>query len=226
MVKTLISTLFFFFLIVTQANASVVLGGTRVIYDANSKEASITVRNNDKTPYLIQSWIDHFDSNNQTKLPFVITPPLFRIEPESSNSLRIVYTGKDLPDDKESVFWLNVKSIPPTDPNAKNNLTISINNRIKLIYRPKSLSSTDAGAAYKKVTFERKGNLLVGKNPTPYYVSFSELKVGNKSIDEPVMLPPMGEHSWNISGIQVNKVMWKAVTDVGGITDSQEQELK
>lgn len=40
------------------------------------------------------------------------------------------------------------------------------------------------------------------------------------------MLPPMGEHSWNISGIQVNKVMWKAVTDVGGITDSQEQELK
>lgn len=67
MVKTLISTLFFFFLIVTQANASVVLGGTRVIYDANSKEASITVRNNDKTPYLIQSWIDHFDSNNQTK---------------------------------------------------------------------------------------------------------------------------------------------------------------
>lgn len=68
--------------------------------------------------------------------------------------------------------------------------------------------------------------MLVGKNPTPYYVSFSDLQVGNKSINEPAMLPPMGEQSWNISGAQGNKVMWKAVSDAGAITDSQEQTLK
>ncbi|ELX8379435.1 molecular chaperone [Providencia vermicola] len=226
MFKIVISAVVAFFLMMTQAYASVVLGGTRVIYDANSKEASISVRNNDKRPYLIQSWIDNFEGQNQAKLPFVITPPLFRIEPESTNSLRIVYTGKDLPEDRESIFWLNVKSIPPTDPKAKNNLTISINNRIKLIYRPKSLFNSDAENAYKKVTFERNGNMLVGKNPTPYYVSFSDLQVGNKSINEPAMLPPMGEQSWNISGAQGNKVMWKAVSDAGAITDSQEQTLK
>lgn len=226
MIKTIIATTFLFFLTVTQVNASVVLGGTRVIYDANSKEASILVRNNDKAPYLIQSWIDNFEGKTQAKLPFVVTPPLFRIEPESTNSLRIVYTGNDLPEDRESVFWLNVKSIPPTDPKAKNSLTISINNRIKLIYRPKSLSVNDAESAYKKITFERNGNTLIGKNPTPYYVSFSELKVGNKSIDEPAMLAPMGQTSWNIVGAQGNKVTWKAVSDVGGITDSQTQELK
>jgi len=40
------------------------------------------------------------------------------------------------------------------------------------------------------------------------------------------MLPPMGEQSWNISGAQGNKVMWKAVSDAGAITDSQEQTVK
>ncbi len=41
------------------ANASVILGGTRVIYEGNKKEASISVRNDDKTPYLVQSWVNN-----------------------------------------------------------------------------------------------------------------------------------------------------------------------
>ena len=131
------------------ANASVVLGGTRVIYEGDKKEATISVRNNEKTPYLVQSWIENFDNNDSAKLPFSVTPPLFRIEAESANAVRIVLTDPRLPTNKESVYWLNVKSIPPTDPNAVNNLTISINNKIKLIYRPESLSKLDAASAYE-----------------------------------------------------------------------------
>jgi len=42
---------------VSVANAGVIIGGTRVVYDGNKKEASIDVNNPDKTPYLIQSWV-------------------------------------------------------------------------------------------------------------------------------------------------------------------------
>lgn len=207
------------------AQASVVLGGTRVIYEGEKKEASITVRNDDKTPFLVQSWVDNFDSNNKAKAPFTVTPPLFRIEPESVNAIRIVFMGAELPANKESVYWLNVKSIPPSDPNAKNNLTISINNKIKLIYRPSGLPSEDALKAYEKLSFEKQGNSLKAKNPTPYYISFGELKVGNQVIDNPGMVPPMGEATWGISGVSANQVTWSSVNDHGTITKTKTQPL-
>lgn len=208
------------------ANASVVLGGTRVIYEGDKKEASISVRNNESMPYLVQSWIENYDNDDLAKPPFAVTPPLFRIEPESANAVRIVLTEPRLPKNKESVFWLNVKSIPPTDPKAVNNLTISINNKIKLIYRPVELSKKEAAVAYEALTFEKQSSLLTAKNPTPYYVSFGQLIIGNSEIDNPGMVPPMGEASWNINGIQANQVTWSAVNDHGSITDRKTQPLK
>ncbi|MEQ5665828.1 molecular chaperone [Providencia alcalifaciens] len=141
----------------TNVNASVVLGGTRVIYEGNKKEASISVRNDDKTPFLVQSWVNNFDNSEKQKIPFTVTPPLFRIEPESANAIRIVLTDPKLPSDKESIYWLNVKSIPPSDPNATNNLTISINNKIKLIYRPAGLPTGEALTAYEQLNFKKQG---------------------------------------------------------------------
>jgi len=208
------------------ANASVVLGGTRVIYDGSKKEASISVRNDDKKPYLVQSWVDNFDVKDTLTPPFTVTPPLFRIEPESGNAVRIVLTDPRLPTDRESVYWLNVKSIPPSDPNSKNSLNISINNKIKLIYRPADIPSAEAASSYEMLHFTKQGNILSAKNPTPYYVSFGELKIGNKEIDNPGMVPPMGEASWNISGIQANEVSWNSVNDHGSLTKVKMQTLK
>lgn len=224
MIKSL-TTLFLLSTAVSAANASVVLGGTRVIYEGNKKEASITVRNDEKTPYLVQSWINNFDDNNTAKPPFSVTPPLFRIEPESANAVRVVLTSPGLPEDRESVYWLNVKSIPPSDPAATNNLTISVNNKIKLIYRPAGLPSADAATAYTQLHFEKKGNVLQATNPTPYYVSFGELKAGNQEIEHSGMVPPKGTASWNINGIQVNSVTWNAVNDYGSITENKTQSL-
>lgn len=60
------------------AQAGVVIGGTRVIFDGNKKEASIGINNPDKTPYLIQSWIET-PGGGAEKVPFIITPPLYRL---------------------------------------------------------------------------------------------------------------------------------------------------
>ncbi|EPX2491959.1 molecular chaperone [Klebsiella michiganensis] len=97
------------------SQAGVVVGGTRLIYEGGKKEASINLSNPDKNIYLIQSWVDSEGRGKGTqaeKAPFIVTPPLFRLDSNQQNILRIVRAGGNLPEDKESLFWLNIKSIP------------------------------------------------------------------------------------------------------------------
>ncbi len=63
----------------------IVLQRTRVIYDASRKEAALPVANKGaETPYLLQSWVDNIDG--KSRAPFIITPPLFRLEAGDDSS--------------------------------------------------------------------------------------------------------------------------------------------
>lgn len=75
--------------------AGVAIAGTRVIYNEQSHEADITVKNtNPHDPVLIQSWVDDLADNN--KSPFIVTPPLFRLDAGDSNDLRVLLTSAQL----------------------------------------------------------------------------------------------------------------------------------
>lgn len=203
-----------------ESYAGIVIGGTRVIYNGDGKEASVSIHNPDDTPFLIQSWLNTDNNSNQqsTDIPFIITPPLFRLNADTTNSLRIIKT-KNLPDNRESVYWLNIKAIPTSNPSAKNELNISVNSRIKLFYRPAGLNAQDAEVAYKKVTFSLSGNKLSAHNPTPFYVSLNELNVNGTNITNPGMIAPLNEQQWDMpTKINTNdlKVSWSAINDFGG----------
>lgn len=71
------------------------------------------------------------------KAPFIITPPLYRLDKDQQNVERIVLAGA-LPQDKESLYWLNIKAIPAAS-RKDNTLQIAVKTRIKLIYRPAAL---------------------------------------------------------------------------------------
>ncbi|OVZ90848.1 fimbrial assembly protein [Yersinia kristensenii] len=204
------------------AYAGIVIGGTRIIYNGDKKESSVSIHNPDSNPFLIQSWLNAENNSIQqdNTIPFIVTPPLFRLNADATNSLRIVKTG-DLPDNRESVYWLNIKSIPTSNSNAKNELSISVNSRIKLFYRPASLNAKDAAVAYKKITFKRSGNKIYAHNPTPFYVSFSELNVNGAKITNPGMIAPQSEQSWELptqTSSALLKVSWSAINDYGGKT--------
>jgi len=99
---------------VEAGHAGIVMGGTRVIYQEGKREAAISVSNADShSPYLVQSWVENYAENNKSRVPFIVTPPLFRLDPEQQNVLRINFIGATLPADRESVFCLNLKSIAP-----------------------------------------------------------------------------------------------------------------
>jgi len=99
-----------------RATAGVVVDGTRVVYPAAKREVTININNPGSVPSLVQAWLDAGDPRakpGDSKVPFVLTPPLFRLDPTKVQSLRLVYTHDPLPADRESVFWLNVLDIPP-----------------------------------------------------------------------------------------------------------------
>ncbi|MDV7023354.1 molecular chaperone [Atlantibacter subterranea] len=209
-----------FFLFCATAKAGIVMGGTRVIYQEGKREASLSVTNMDtNVPYLVQSWVENPATDDQRPVPFVVTPPLFRLEPEQENVLRISFTGGALPADKESVFWLCVKNISPTQKDDINKLQINVKSKFKLFWRPKGLG--ESKDAWQKLTFTRNGNQLVAHNPTPFYISFYSLAVGGKEIPEPGMIAPLASKTWPVSN--TGQVTWRAINDFGGITDAAQQ---
>jgi len=197
------------------------MGGTRVIFSEGKKEASLTVTNQDKnTPYLVESWIENFDKNNPSQVPFIVTPPLFRLDAGKGSTLRINPLGLPLPKDRESVFWLNVKSISPSPRDKSNQLQVNIKSKFKLFYRPKGLAGNPADA-WQKLSFRQEGNQLIAHNPTPYFVSFYSLSVNHHAINDAGMIGPGEDRHWTVSGS--GKVSWAAINDYGGITEEHTQ---
>ncbi|PHM26110.1 fimbrial biogenesis chaperone [Xenorhabdus budapestensis] len=209
---TLICSLFFIF----PSWAGVTVGGTRVIYKGNKKETSISVKNSDESrPYLIQSFIST-DSKGE-KAPFIVTPPLFRLDAGKESILRIVRTGGNLPEDRESVFYLNVKSIPSVQENEQNTLLITVKTRIKLFYRPEGIEG-DSEEAYKMLKFRRIGHQLEVRNPSNYYVTIGQLEVAGKPLTGTDMIAPQGVAHFVLPSESPGLVSWNSINSYGGVS--------
>lgn len=205
--------------IASNALAGVVVGGTRVVYSSEKREASISVKNPDKSiPYLIQSWVESESGEAVMKAPFIMTPPLFRLDVGQENTLRIVRIDGQLSDSKETVYWLNIKSIPSTEKSEQNTLQISVKTRIKMFYRPAGLSG-NASEAYKLLKFTKSGNQLRVNNPTPYYVSFYSIKIGSSEIEDAGMVAPYSTRDWITPDGVTGSIRWQAINDYGGISE-------
>ncbi|WBM72469.1 molecular chaperone [Buttiauxella sp. WJP83] len=199
------------------AQAGVIIGGTRMIYDGGKKESSLSVNNPDKQPFLIQSWVEAA-SGGAEKAPFMVTPPLFRLDGEQNNVLRVVQVGGAMPMDKESLYWMNIKAIPAADKNSgQNTLQIAVKTRIKLIYRPQGLKGVPEEQT-DKLTWHRLGKTVQVTNPTPFYMNFMEVKVGGKALSDVTYVAPGSTASFDIpAGVSANRVTWKIISDYGAI---------
>lgn len=99
------------------AQAGIVITGTRVIYPGEQREITVQLTNNGDVPALAQSWIDEKpDTENVAKArsPFLLTPPVARVNPGKGQSLRIRLIEQGLPQDRESLYWLTVLELPPS----------------------------------------------------------------------------------------------------------------
>lgn len=201
--------------IIQNASATVTIGGTRVLYEGSKKEVSLSVRNPDSTPYLIQTVVTNLENEAQ-KPPFIITPPLYRLNGGKENLMRIILTGT-LPQDKESMYWLRVKAIPSAS-REKNTLQIAVATSIKLIYRPDALKGLDVEKESTKLIWRVTGNKLEIKNPTPCYINFNEIKVAGKKLPNVSWSAPGATASYTLpAGVNGGSIQYSVISDFGAI---------
>lgn len=213
----LLSTLI---LVAATAHAGVIINGTRLVYHGDKKESSLGLSNPDATDYLVQSWVDS-GGKNTTKAPFLITPPLFRLDAKEDNVLRVVRTGGNLPEDRESLYWLNIKAIPSSKHfEGVNTLQIAINTRIKLLYRPPAVIGKPEDVA-DKLEWHREGNDLVVNNPTRFYMNFQKVTLSGHKVDKATWAAPKTETHFALPGnVSGTNIAYSIITDYGSISQT------
>lgn len=208
------------------AQAGVIIGGTRVIYDGSKKESSIGIENPDASPYLIQSWVEN-EAGKSDKGSFVITPPLFRLDGKQKNTLRVIQAASPLATDRETLFWLNIKSISASEEAVtENTLQIAVNARIKLIYRPAALKGVTPDDASKQLKWSQQGQNLTVNNPTPFYINFNAISVGGKPVENVTYVAPRSSATFALpKASRGNQVEWKVISDYGAISPPHQASL-
>lgn len=168
------------------AQAGVSLDRTRLIITGKDSSASANLTNTSPDiPFLAQSWVEDSKGNKITS-PLVVLPPLQRINGGQKGVARVTKTDgiNQLPQDRESLFYLSVREIPPK-PDKANVLQLAMQSRIKLFYRPTAIIPKSKSEIWQdQVVFQKSGNKMTAQNPTPYYItiiSLSRVK-GEKSL--------------------------------------------
>ncbi|WP_196208174.1 fimbria/pilus periplasmic chaperone [Citrobacter sp. Res13-Sevr-PEB04-36] len=190
--KALAYCIFSIGMLMSQENhASIIMDGTRVIYQGGKNEVTIGLTNKNARPVLIQSWIDtgnEGETPEKISVPFVLTPPINRVDPNKGQTIRISYTGTPaLPADKESVYWLNVLEVPAKDKNSgynKQKLNVVFRTRIKLFYRPEGLPG-NSNDAPDKLHWHLNGQNITAQNSSKYNITIFTIRYqGNGTSSE------------------------------------------
>jgi P pilus assembly chaperone PapD len=207
------------------ARAGVVIQGTRVVFPTQEREVTLRMTNEREHPVLVEAWLETGDGRRDgAEIPYVITPPLYRMDPKRSQTLRIFQKPSSLPTDRETLFWLNVKDIAPKTKGAEHQLNIAFRSRIKFFHRPPNLGMTSTTAQTRLQWSTSTGTLRVD-NPTPYYVTLNGVHIAGQEVAElsGTMLAPFTSASGALpQGVGAglgSVVRYAVVNDHGGRTE-------
>ncbi|MBA0328023.1 MULTISPECIES: fimbrial biogenesis chaperone [Stenotrophomonas] len=181
--------------------AQVAMDGTRVVFPASSKEVAVALTNASEVPVLVQAWIGDEDAEQApeaSSAPFLVGPPLLRLEPGQKNQLRVLQLREKAPtDDREHLYWLNVMAVPPkSGQSGENELNVMVRSRYKVLYRPAGLPKPPVDRT-EGITFTLQGDgerrALKVTNATPFYFNLGRITLGDTGneveLDNPAVPP-------------------------------------
>lgn len=208
---------------------------TRVIFHAGNKSTTAGIQNLSHIPYLVKAEVVNLPGQpDQQAVPFLVTPPLFRLEPQEQYRVRILPQGKiNLPTDRESVFYLSFLAIPSTsqpgqaaDSAVTARLSVGIQPIIKLFYRPAALPMTAREAQSKLIFHAYRGDVVI-ENPTPYYLTLNTLTLKGQNIDlaqTGAMLTPFSQKTYSVIG-KIAKATYSVINDYGAVSQPYQQAI-
>ncbi|WP_371972996.1 molecular chaperone [Lelliottia nimipressuralis] len=198
----------------------------------------VNVVNPSASSYLLQGNINAFDPATGRAStapgagnipPFVILPPLSRLEASGRTALRVRQVGSGLPSDRESAAVVSVLAVPPqnvTDEGEKSKqagkkgdgsqIQIALRMNMLLFWRPETVPEPTPGQVAKALTFRAHGNNLEVNNPTPYFVHFAALSVGGERIPDSVRaawVSPLSSHTFSLARTISGPLTWTLTGD-------------
>lgn len=213
---------------------------TRMILVGGQKSEKVTLINRSDRVYLINSRVlqsPYGAGEPNNPAPFMVTPPLFRLESDSRNSVMVVRNDTStLPTDRESVFYLSFLAVPSVSKPEDNDgadgviqprVSVGIRSVIKLFYRPSSLGMS-VHSASEKLLFAQRGNVLHAENPTPYYLTLAQLQVNGQAVDireQGAMIAPFSSRDYQVTGA-IHDVDWSVINDYGGVSRTYQTVLQ
>lgn len=229
--QRILALFFLIFFISCSAYAGISLDATRLVFSEDKSQRGgigigVTSSATSSSPYLIKARVTTTVDGASTDTPFVVSPSLFRLEPGTTNQLRIMQRSSGLPKDRESVYYLQVIAQAAGKNNEKGQreklggvVVVSSSTVIKLFYRPAGLTVSPQ-RAMGELQFSRKAQQLYVHNPSPYFITLTSLSVGGQSVPlsatkQNTMLAPFSGLTYSVNP-PAGSVVWKAINDYGG----------
>ena len=213
---------------VAPAQGALSLSQSRIVYPSEQRNVALIVSNPSKNTWAAQTWVNTAADDTSTPVPFIATPPLFRLDPGAEQQVRITGLPSELPKDRETLFYFNVQEIPSVEGDSQNVLSIALRTRIKLFYRPAEIRDTPLKRLGDLSWSIRQRNgkpQLVVHNTTPFHVTFARLQVvaGEQveTVEMPAMSAPFSEQAYALKAPPagaVPQVRYSAINDYGAAT--------
>ncbi|MGD1470301.1 fimbrial biogenesis chaperone [Vibrio harveyi] len=203
------------------ANANIVMTGSRVIYPEGEPFVNVYLKNKSKNVFMVQSWFENEDGSKATQsdVPFVVLPPLAKIEPQRGQTLRIIKgVEKALPQDQESVFYFNFLQIPSNAAIAEvaassNKIVVTVRHKVKLFYRPKQVVNYNRNwkedFQVQLINYQDGIAKVRLSNKQPLYVSLSANMfiehLDEKWLSEAKMISPNSYQDFTFKNVKIKK---------------------
>lgn len=187
-----LASLFLVFFLTAPAVAGTYINFTRLVISEQEREVTFSIINEGNNAVLMQLWTDrdnYLDRPEVIRMPFLIQPPVFRLNAHDSRTVRLQLVGNRgaLPKDRESLFWLNALEIPPEAAGAGKGenslLQVAFRTRIKLFYRPSALSTIMPEESVKHIVSTPTRcdgkRCLKLNNPSPLHYTLLKITLDN-----------------------------------------------
>lgn len=154
---------------------------TRVIYHGGNHFETVDVLNNDpRFAYGLESYVlSHKKSNlllpdtESMNRVFMMSPKFTTVPPKNKRlELQIIkLPSQTLPQDRESLFYLEFQEAPPAVHGKGSGVQIAVRTQIKLIYRPHDIKPISSQNLQGKVSAVFQDGKMVVHNNSPYVIT-------------------------------------------------------
>lgn len=157
---------------------------SRIVFTDDKLEQSLLLANLNEYPVLVQLWVNDGDVNGTpdtaVDAPVIPLPAIMNLAPMEKRSIRLIRAREDLPQDRESLYWLNIYEVPPQpsslDATEGQWMVLTMHTQMKLLFRPLALMA-DPDSLLQPVKLEWKAGGLIVSNSSPFYRSLTRIVV-------------------------------------------------